>query len=178
MGDVKVRGALVNEHTGEALGFMFNPQQLTRNLTVNWGKSAALSATFERLHYQNTANEAFDLTLTHNLPAWVNRTRAGATINEAQRNVLRQEFEYHWRFLRAFCYPRGRPADVLKRSPPTGLLVWPNYLTVRLVVNTLQRTDNTFDDELRPIAFDATLNLQEARTYRLTSDDVLRGKAA
>lgn len=171
----KVRGALVNEDTGEAQGFMFNPGQLTSAIQVNWDKAAGLGASFERLGYKNTANPQFNLTLVHNLKAWISRTRKpGETINASTAADIRNEFERHRRFLIALCYPRGRWNDVLRRSPPTALLMWPGYLSVRVVINTVTFTDKEFDTNSKPTAFDAACVFQEHRVYRLTSADAYR----
>lgn len=171
----KVRGALVNEDTNEALGFMFNPTQLVTAIQVNWDKAPALGASFERLSYKNTGNAEFNLTLIHNLKAWISRTRKpGETINASTAASIRKEFERHRRFLIALCYPRGRWNDVLRRSPPTALLMWPGYLSIRVVINSLQFTDNEFDENSKPTAFDAACVFQEQRIYRLTSADAYR----
>ena len=127
----KVRGALINEDTGEAQGFMFNPRQLVAAIQVNWDKAPGIGASFERLGYRNTSNPEFNLTLLHNLVAWIDRTRKpGEHINAANAETIRAEFERHRNFLIALCYPRGRWNDVLRRSPPTALLMWPGYLAI------------------------------------------------
>ncbi|MCP4573342.1 MAG: hypothetical protein GY838_13385 [bacterium] len=171
----KVRGALINEDTGVAQGFMFNPQQLVTAIQVNWDKDAGLGASFERLSYKNTANTQFDLTLVHNLKAWISRTRKpGEMIDAGTADAIRDEFERHRRFLIALCYPRGRWNDVLRRSPPTAMLMWPGYLAIRVVINSLQFTDKEFDTNSKPTAFDAACVFQEKRIYRLTSADAYR----
>jgi hypothetical protein len=171
----KVRGALINEGTGEGLGFMFNPRQLVAQIHVNWEKAAALGASFERLGYRNTNNTTFDLTLLHNLAAWVSRTRKpGETIDASRAADIRKEFERHRNFLIALCYPQGRYNDILRRSPPTALLIWPGYLAVRVVINSLQFTDTDFDEHSRPTVFEAACNFEEHRVYRLTSADAYR----
>ena len=168
----KVRGALINEDTGSDMGFMFNPRQLTAQLQVNWDKAAALGASFERLGYQNTGNVIFDLTLLHNLAAWVERKRRpGETITGTTAADIRKAFDLHRNFLISLCYPRGRYNDVLKRSPPTALFIWPGYVAIRVVINSLQLTDMDFDESARPTVFEAACNLEEHRTYRLTSSD-------
>lgn len=171
----KVRGALINEDTGAEMPFMFNPRQLTAQLQVNWDKSASLGASFERLGYQNTGNVIFDLTLLHNLAAWVERKRKpGETIAGASAAAIRKAFDLHRNFLISLCYPRGRWNDVLRRSPPTALFIWPSYVAMRVVINSLQFTDTDFDERSRPTVFEAACNFEEQRTYRLTSADAYR----
>ncbi|KKN87417.1 hypothetical protein LCGC14_0258720 [marine sediment metagenome] len=171
----KVRGALINEDTGEAQGFMFNPRQLVASIQVNWDKAPGIGASFERLGYRNTSNPEFNLTLLHNLTAWIARTRKpGETINATSAAEIRTEFERHRNFLIALCYPRGRWNDVLRRSPPTALLMWPGYLAIRVVINSLQLTDKDFNEKSKPIVFEAACVFQEHRIYRLTSADAYR----
>lgn len=171
----QVRGALINEATNEGLGFMFNPKQLTAQIQVNWDKSVSLGASFERLGYKNTSNVPINLTLTHNLAAWLARTRKPKEVVSIGTAIdLRKEFDRHRNFLIALCYPQGRWNDVLRRSPPTALLMWPGYLAMRVVITTLQFTDTEFDEASRPTVFDAACAFEEHRTYRLTSADAYR----
>jgi hypothetical protein len=170
-----VRGALVNEDTNESQVFMFNPTQLVTAIQVNWDKDAGIGASFERLGYRNTANAEFNLTLIHDFKAWISRTRSpGERFSQSESDNLRDEFEQHRRFLMALCYPRGRWNDVLRRSPPPATLMWPGYLAIRVVINSVQFTDKEFDDNSKPLAFDAACVFQELRVYRLTSADVYR----
>lgn len=171
----KARGALINEDNGEEMPFMFNPRQLTAQLQVNWDKSAALGASFERLGYRNTSNVIFNLNLLHNLVAWISRNRApGRLITGATAANIRSSFDQHRRFLIALCYPQGRYNDVMRRSPPTALFIWPGYVAMRLVITSLQFTDTEFDENSLPTVFDAACVFEEHRTYRLTSADAWR----
>lgn len=182
------RGLLHNEDTGESWQFFMNPEEVTAQIEVNWAKSAAIGASYERLSYQNTSNATFDIMLRHNR-IWfadVSRTAAnrqalspqgfatGRKLNTSEWDSVKEEFEKKRRFLMSLCYPRGRVNDVVRRSPPQCLLMWPGYLAVRVVMRSLQMRDTVFDTDGYPVNFEAQCQFEEYRTYRLTSADVFK----
>lgn len=184
------RGYLYDESKGEGWPFFMNPEEVTTQIEVNWTKSAAVGASYERLSYQNTANATFDLMLRHNRIWFADTFRSDPnhkvlsqqgfatggklTIDEVQVGIIRTEFEKKRRFLMSLCYPRGRVNDVIRRSPPQCLLMWPGFLAVRVVMRSLQMRDVAFDKDGYPINFEATCQFEEYRTYRLVSSDVYK----
>jgi len=98
----------------------------------------------------------------------------GRKIPQQDFQILREQFELKRRFLLSLCYPRGRVNDVVRRSPPQCILVWPGYLAVRVVMRSLQLRDTAFDRDGYPVNFEAQCQFEEYRTYRLTSRDVFR----
>lgn len=173
------RGALLNEETGDLREFLINPEELKTQVDVTWNRQAALGASGERLSYGHTAAAKFDLTLRYHRMEFVERyrpnDRAGYRSDPGKLKQAAIEFENHRRFLLSLCYPRGRTTDILRRSPPMCLLIWPNYLAVRVVVLNLSITDRAFAIDGAPVAFEAALSMLEYRTYRLTSVDVFGG---
>lgn len=183
------RGLIHNEDTGESWQFFMNPEEVSVQIEVNWNKSASLGASSERLSYQNTNNATFDILLRHNR-IWLadtKRTPGSSTFDQFVQNQtpasklspsdftdVREEFERRRRFLMSLCYPRGRVNDVIRRSPPQCILVWPGYLAIRVVMRSLQLKDSQFDYQGYPVMFEAQCQFEEYRTYRLTSGDVLR----
>jgi len=182
------RGIVHNEDTGESWQFFMNPEEITTQIEVNWTKSAAIGASYERLSYQNTANATFDLVLRHNRIWFADVSRApidqvnlspqgfasGRQLNPSEYDTIRDEFEKKRRFLMSLCYPRGRVNDVVRRSPPHCILLWPGYLAVRVILRSLQMADSQFDTNGQPVYFEASCQFEEYRTYRLTSADVFK----
>lgn len=164
------RGMLINQATNEARTFLFNPQRVETRLTVNWEKHVAIAASHERLHFRNTSNATFTLELLVNRMIIAKRI---GNVPALQRSALfaqiRKEFDDHRNFLLALCYPRGRANDPVRRSPPRALFLWPRFLALDVVVNSLSFTDEAFATNLEPIQFRAALELQEVRDFRLTS---------
>lgn len=168
------RAYIHNEETNESWPFVINPENLTVQISVNWTKAAALGASFERMHYRNTANATFDLIVKANRIMFVDMQRGpGVTLTQGNYSDIKLDFESRRNFLMSLCYPRGRQNDVLRRSPPTCLLVWPGYLAVRAVMRSLQMRDTQFAQDGSPVAFEAACQFEEYRTYRLTSAEVL-----
>ncbi len=165
-----VRGILVNEASGEMHEFLFNPEQLTSGITVNWDKMTPIAASFDRLHYRSTSNATFALELiVHRMLIAKRRRDASGVVPRADFGAIRKEFDDRRNFLIALCYPRGLPNDPVRRSPPKALLLWPRFLAVEVVVNSLNFVDSAFAQNGEPISFSASLDLQETRDFRLTS---------
>jgi len=167
------RASLINEDTGQVREFLINPEELTTKIEVEWNRAAALGGSSQRLSYQHTNNMKFDLTLRYNRIVYAERRRVGSSASEQLRAA--KDFEGNRLYLMSLCYPRGRTTDILRRSPPPCLLLWPNYLAVRVVVTSLDITDKLFATNGAPIMFEAKLGLEEHRTYRLVSREVMAG---
>lgn len=175
------RGALVNLQTQKMLEFFMNPTELSMSLTVNWTKQQTLGGTYERMHYRGTTNPTFPLELHFNRLLYADSFRTatnsagrggGAELSPSELKEISDAFEGYRRFLLALAYPVGNVREVLRRSPPHALLLWPKVLAVRVVLTSLTIRDTSFANDGAPSAFNASCTFEEFRTYRLTSSDV------
>lgn len=175
-----VRGALMNLQTRKLLSFFMNPTEFTTNVGVTWAKQQTLGGTSERMHYRGTSNLTFGLELHFNRVLYADHFRTapppvgGGALPQLSANELQQiakAFENYRKFLLALAYPVGSARDVLKRSPPHALLIWPKTVAVRVVLTTLQLRDNLFANDGTPTQFTANCQFEEYRTYRLTSSE-------
>lgn len=165
------RGKIVNATTLVGARFIMNPNQLQAGVAANWEKQAAQGASYERLHFKNTGNATFSLTATYNRILFIDQFR-GEPLPSTKDLV--EGFEWHRHFLLSLCYPQGRANDVMRRSPPHALFVWPNYIAIRCVVMSVQFTDTQFAADGYPLQWTAALALEEYRTYRLHSHEILQ----
>ncbi len=167
------RSILINQSTSEALEFLLNPSQVTTAIRVNWNKQASIAATFERVHYASTANVAVSFALVVNRMLIAKRRRdATGRLPRSKFGEVRDEFDRHRNFLMSLCYPRGRRNDVVKRSPPRALLLWPRFMAIEVLCFGVSFRDEMFDRQGEPVQFSADLQLEEIRDFRLTSADV------
>jgi hypothetical protein len=175
IGRAPARAALLNLATNELRPFRMNPAELPVNITVNWGKVAGMGADFEWLHYHHTASPTFALELHQYRMAMVEQRHHGrSSLTASDVEEVREQYESDRRFLLSLCYPQGRQNDLVKRSPPPCLLLWPKLLAVKVVVESLAIKDTLFARDGSSLEFVANLGLIESRTYRLTSEDVAR----
>jgi hypothetical protein len=169
------RGVLINQATNEPRVFFFNPLSVTSNVTVNWDKHVSIGASYERLHYRNTSNATFNLELIVNRMVLAKRFRDKGKISREIFPIIRNEFDDYRKYLLSLCYPRGRPNDPIRRSPPRVLFLWPRFLAIEAVVSgQLSFVDEQFAQNAEPIHFRATLPLEEVRDFRLTSAQIRR----
>ncbi len=169
------RGVLVNQATAEMQEFLFNPIQVTTNLTVNWDRHVSLAASFERLHYRNTSNVTVSLELTVNrMMIALRRRDVSGRVPRGQFASIREEFSDRRKFLLSLCYPRGLPNDPVRRSPPSALFLWPSFMAMEIVITQVGFTDEAWAINGEPISFKANLQLEEVRDYRLTSAQARR----
>lgn len=164
------RGALCNLATTEILDFLFSPQGVDTTIAVNYAKQVPIASSYERLHFQGTSNVTFQFELLVNRQIVAKRILSGSTASASSLfPKIRQEFNKHRNFLMALCYPQGKKNDVVRRSPPRALFLWPRFIAMEVVVRQLSFKDEMFAVDGSPIQFRASLQLEEIRDYRLTS---------
>jgi len=156
--------------------FQFNPEQVQASISVSYAKRAAIGATYQRLHYQNTQNTVINLNLRSDTrflaarrinPAKFNQ---GSQLTGSQQKEIKDEFKDYQRFLYALAYPRGAQNDVLRRSPPVALLVWPQLFAIKVRLMSIRFNWTRFAIDGRPVAMEAACTFETVQNYRLTHD--------
>lgn len=168
------RARLINQATNETRVFLFNPESVDSRIRVNWNKHVSLGASMERMHFKNTSNVTFAMELLVNRMILAKRFRAAGKIDPGIFPIIRNEFDDYRKFLLSLCYPRGTPNDPVRRSPPRVLILWPRFLAIEAVVTSMSFRDESFAENLEPISFRATVEFEEIRDFRLTSNVIRR----
>jgi len=167
-------GAMQNLHTGDFIQFMLNPTQLRRQLKVSYGRVATRAGSHQWLQYRYTGNVVFTLDLVFSRYVYMSLERSGRPFGPSEYKYIQDDFEDGQRFLLEACYPRGEATDVVRRSPPQMLLLWPRHIAVVCVVTSLGIMDDLFDADQRVVGYTVNVTLEEHRTYRLTGAEVRR----
>lgn len=168
---------IMNLDTGELRRFQMAPPDLGYGVEVHYDKVATLGSDFEYLHYKNTSSLTFDtIEARYSLLMEVAGAQSrGARLTASDLDAIREDFDSHKRFMLSLCYPRGKQNDVIKRSPPFVLFLWPKLVAIKAkVVGKLSIKDTNFTASGSSMEFTVSIPLTEARTYRLTSSDIYR----
>ena len=162
-------GGLATLDPTEIMMFQFNPEQVSAAIQVNYARRNAVGATYQRMHYQHTQNTVFNLTLksdTRMLAA--RRAKVGRAFTSDEKKSILDDFKDYQRFLYALAYPRGSQNDVLRRSPPVALLVWPELLAIKVRLTSLRFSWTAFALSGKPVAMEAACTFETVQNYRLT----------
>lgn len=162
-------GGLATLDPTEIKMFHFNPEQVGAQLTVNYARRSAIGASYQRMHYQNTNNVVFSVTLKSDIRFLAARkVKVGRKLTSTERQEIVDDFFDYQRFLYALAYPRGRQNDVLRRSPPVALLIWPELLAIKVRLTGINFNWTAFAQSGRPVAMEAACTFETVQNYRLT----------
>lgn len=184
------KAAIANINTGEVFRFQFNPPELVEEIEVNWARLNPIGLSHQILHYVNTNNHKFPLTiyLSDVVQAIQEAVGRGSTIPAnpnadrtmyyvEQGTTRRSEIEatssgivYHAKqFLQSLAYPVKRQSGDIA-PPPRCLFVWPDVVRMECVVVSLRFTHRRFSLATgRSMAMVAEVALEEIRLNPLHS---------
>ncbi len=169
------QGAVQNMATGDFSNFLFNPEQLSRQIGVNYTTLKTRGGSHGWNQYDNTDNVKVPLKIVYSLSAYAELSRHGnEKFTRADELAIRTSFEDERNFFVEMCYPVGRPNDPLLRAPPTMLLMYPANTSMEFIVKSYQDSDTVFDTDMNTMIFTVSLQLEEQRTWRLTSAEARR----
>ena len=168
------RVSLENMETGEGWEAMFNPNQLTEQIDVNWTKQSVVGLSHQPLQYANTGNHAFTLDLFHRAGGVPNPTGDANSPFLVKGKVpgrgLRTAVEVR-KFLLALAYPI-QATSVGGGGPPRVLVAWPHHLSLICVVTTIQFKSTRFNVQGYAVDILASVGFEEIRDTRITSSEV------
>jgi hypothetical protein len=152
--------SIANLRTGETLDAQYNPTDFEEKISVNWQRLAVPGMSHKVLQYQGTENHGFSFDFYSR----------GFTNAEAM--ALRD-----WRnFLASLCYPSEGASSIRDGAPPRVLVVWPTLLSMTCVIGSVVFRNQSFGADLRLTRMVASVDFEEIRDVRLTSEEVrLRG---
>lgn len=153
---------------GDRLEAQFNPTEFTEELETKWAEQEIVGMSHVPLQYTGTGNLKVNFDLHFN--ARMGGSATGGTSASSPR-VGVQALEQMKRVLHSFMYPvLGTDAS---RFVPTVLFVWPQHFHIRAVVRKVTCKNNYFNHQLQIVGFQASVSIEEFRTRRLTSSDIL-----
>jgi len=150
---------IVNTVTGENIPVLFNPNELTRALAVQYEDFGVMGLGHQPQHFRFTGNQEIRLTFGFQ------------KLGKSGRAEMRSQM----RFFESLCYP-VRQSD-RSSAPPPVLIVWPGYESIVCTAREWEEVGSRFAfDTLEPIAAVVSMAFKELRRYTLTSDIVREGR--
>lgn len=150
------RLTLTNLSSGVTIEAQFNPSQLSERLGANWESLDVPGLSHKPLHFVNTNNEQQMMQL------WF---RAMSRDELDRIHAAR-------RFLKSLVFPTFGADDLQSGSPPRVLVVWPQMLSMIMILRTVTMTHLMFNQRARSVQFTADLEWEEIRDFRITSEQV------
>lgn len=153
-----VRVTIANLRTGETQPVMTNPEQIELVIDVGWNELEVPGQSHVPLQFKNVSNTTFPLDLY-----------CSEYMDAGKLNSL----DDHSRFLQSLCYPDYDANNVLEGAPPRILVIWPNVLSMTVVIRSLGIKYTHFSiEDGHPTRFTAAVKVSEIRDVRLSSADV------
>lgn len=157
------RCTLVNESSGESMDCLFNPEQLSEKVGVNWNRLAVPGLSHQVLQYQSTGNRQFG-----GVEFYLDHLFAAAQPNAPDVLAFRD-------FLRALTVPSRGATSVAQSAPPRVLFIWPGFVTVEAVLTDVEFRFTRFALDGHPLMYTATCSFEEILDLRVTSEDLRAG---
>jgi len=151
------RVTFTNLRTVETVEMPFVPEKFDEMVEVVYARLRVLGLSHEVLHYVGTDNhkfDGFDLFFRGESPDQV------AAIHDGRA------------FLLSLCYAPSGVTGVRDGAPPRVLFVWPQMVSMTCVITRVRISHERFNRIGMTTEFRATIDLEEIRDVRLTSEDV------
>jgi hypothetical protein len=161
VGTAPPKMALVDLTTLERLDAQFNPTEFTETIGAAWASIVIPGLSHVVRQFDHTESLVYDMTLFfHSVNGG---EEAQAVIDTARR------------FLLSKVYPRPIAGLVKRGGAPRLLFVWPGQVSITCGLMKLKFQHQRFNTQnLKTIAYTATITLEEVRDELLTSDTVAR----
>lgn len=156
------RVTFANISTGESIELPFVPAELNEEISVEYARQKVVGMSHSILQYSGTENHKF---------SGLEFAFVGTPVDEII--PTRQDISLDQRkFLMSLCYPSIAAQGVRTGGPPRVLFIWPQLVSMTCKLANLKIKHSKFDTRGRPMVFTATMDLEEIRDVRLTSEDV------
>lgn len=167
-----LRMTLTNVNTGESMTAQYNPEEIREKLVVNYNDLEIMGLSHKPKQYKNTSNLSIQFELGFDALS----TSRSVGFDDAQNSdagnfvqpVLRAR---PW--LMSLCYSPKGAQDVVGGGPPDVIFSWPNMFSIVSRITELSFTHKRFDSKMQNVLFTCAISIDEARTVRLYSEDVL-----
>lgn len=166
------RMTLTNVQTGDAMTAQFNPDEVKEKLVVNYKDLEILGLSHRPKQYQNTSNLALSYELGFDGLSTRGIEISGVSFSktfQSQVTAINQARA----FLMSLCYAPKGAQTVVGGGPPQVLFTWPNLYSLVCVITGLDFTHKRFARKLPSVLFTVCVTIEEIRTVRLFSEDLL-----
>ena len=154
------RCTLFNLHTGDWIECLFNPEQLSEKVQVNYARLGVPGLSHQVLQYQGTGNRKLG-----GVEFYLDRFFAA----EQPGDVEIMDFRA---FLRALTVPPAETEGVLQTAPPRVLVVWPKFLTIEAVLTAVDFQYRRFGADGRVLVYAARVSFEEILDLRVSSENL------
>jgi hypothetical protein len=157
------RASIVNLVTTEVFQPLFNPQQLTAQITANYNRAASIGGTGARMHFGSTSNFTFTLDIYMDHQALL--------MEDPNEGLVTAKMTDVQKFLLSLVFPVGKQNDPIRRSPPKVLFIWPNIIEMPVRVTSEAFTFQRFKPNLGPWVYRVPVAMEsDLRGERITSE--------
>lgn len=151
---------IANLRSGDVFTAQFNPEEIERQVGVNYTRLTVLGLSHEVLQFQNRANEKLKFKLYFDKRA----------TTEAAELVEKKAAE---RQLDALTVGSKKAQDIAGGGPPDALFEFGEHFLLRVRVLSLKYQYKRFSFDGTPIHFSVDVEIEEIRDKRLYAEDVL-----
>jgi len=159
-----VRGFLVDLNSGAEFGFPMNPTTLQESIAVQWNEQRVVGMSHPVLQYVGTGS--------HNLPGVSFLCDRHMMSRERNRDVSVKDFLGFKRFLQSLTVPPRGTESVAGGAPPRVLFVWPEVVSLIVVVKSVSFQHERFTQDGEPLRYVAQVTFSEIRDSRMTSEQL------
>lgn len=160
------RVTIGNVETGDSISAQFNPNEIAEKLGVSWKNLEIMGLSHRPRQYQGTDNLHLSFDLGFDA---ISLRTIDTNVQAADRGTP----AFARRFLHHLCYARRGAADVVGGSPPRILFSWPTLYALTCTIDQLEFQQTRFNLFMKPVLFVCKVTMQETRTTRIYSEDVL-----
>lgn len=154
---------LVNLASLEELDAQLNPVDLGEKIGADFGRIKSQGASGERLHFLNTKNATYDMSLYFT---------SANTGPEGQAHMDRARL-----FLHSLVHPRlVANGPISSGGAPRVLIMWPGFMSVTVFVTELDFKYTRFNKEGTPVAWSCKIAFERVLDGFLSSEDVAGGR--
>jgi hypothetical protein len=154
------RCTLVNLVTDEEMTCLANPTEISESVAVTRNRLSVPGLSHQLLQYVSTGNRQIP-----GVEFYMDRYLAA----EAPLDPDILEFR---RFLLALTVPPAVDAGAPPAAPPRVLFVWPRFLTLECVVDSVSLKYQRFATDGSVLVYTATITLEQILDVRVTSADL------
>lgn len=170
----------------QTLTVQFNPTQFQEVVQANYTELAPIGGTGKTLHFSGNENHKFSMELffhaNHNQPGsrnpvfdsnlipdegFTNVRDVVSTIRDRSYQILDAR-----NFLLSLVYP-SRSDEIIQSAPSRVLLVWPEMVSMTVVVRRINITHELFTLHGSSRQYRANMEFEEVRDVRILQEDVL-----
>lgn len=146
---------VINIASNESVSVQFNPTEFQTKIRAVWVKQIMPGLSHEPLQFSHTENQSFSFELFYR-----------ASTIEEQATLMRVQ-----NFFQALCIPTSRLGGGTG-APPRAIFVWPNYVSMQVVLEEVTLNPEMFDSTGQPIHLTIAVQLQEIREVRMLSSEI------